>query len=83
MSLLSQKYPKYTLRVRAADQQGRGLYGEATVILTVTDSNDNAPVFVKSSVSIIRAATITSQMSVLSSPLCFYNLNFIYLNFPA
>nr|XP_040034107.1 B-cadherin-like isoform X1 [Gasterosteus aculeatus aculeatus] len=40
-----EKYPKYTLVVRAADLRGEGLSGEAKVILTVTDSNDNAPAF--------------------------------------
>ncbi|XP_040905076.1 cadherin-1 isoform X3 [Toxotes jaculatrix] len=44
-----EKYPKYTLVVRAADTQGEGLSAEAKVILTVTDSNDNAPVFTQSS----------------------------------
>uniref|UniRef100_UPI0037E8DC42 cadherin-1 n=1 Tax=Semicossyphus pulcher TaxID=241346 RepID=UPI0037E8DC42 len=44
-----EKYPKYTLRVQAADMKGEGLTGEAKVILTVTDSNDNAPVFTQSS----------------------------------
>lgn len=44
-----EKYPKYTLVVRAADMVGRGLSGEAKVILTVTDSNDNAPVFLQPS----------------------------------
>ncbi|XP_078129366.1 cadherin-1-like isoform X2 [Sander vitreus] len=40
-----EKYPKYTLVVQAADMLGEGLTGEAKVILTVTDSNDNAPAF--------------------------------------
>uniref|UniRef100_A0A8C9ZDM0 Cadherin domain-containing protein n=1 Tax=Sander lucioperca TaxID=283035 RepID=A0A8C9ZDM0_SANLU len=40
-----EKYPKYTLVVQAADMLGEGLAGEAKVILTVTDSNDNAPAF--------------------------------------
>jgi len=47
----SQKYPKYTLIVQAADMMGTGSTVEAKVILTVTDSNDNAPAFVKPSVS--------------------------------
>ncbi|KAF1394378.1 hypothetical protein PFLUV_G00026540 [Perca fluviatilis] len=38
-----EKYPMYTLVVQAADMAGDGLTGEAKVILTVTDSNDNAP----------------------------------------
>ncbi|XP_063347550.1 B-cadherin-like [Pelmatolapia mariae] len=40
-----EKYPQYTLTVQAADMAGEGLTGQTKVILTVTDSNDNAPVF--------------------------------------
>ncbi|KAL3972482.1 polyhomeotic-like protein 2 [Sarotherodon galilaeus] len=40
-----EKYPQYTLTVQAADMKGEGLIGQTKVILTVTDSNDNAPVF--------------------------------------
>uniref|UniRef100_A0A672FSW6 Cadherin-1 n=1 Tax=Salarias fasciatus TaxID=181472 RepID=A0A672FSW6_SALFA len=40
-----EKYPQYTLEVQAADMMGEGLTGTAKVILKVTDSNDNAPVF--------------------------------------
>lgn len=51
MCLFQQKYPKYTLEIEAADMRGEGLTGRAKVILTVTDSNDNAPVFTQPSVS--------------------------------
>ncbi|KAM6916265.1 B-cadherin-like [Xenentodon cancila] len=44
-----ENYPQYTLDVRVADMDGVGLSGDAKVILKVTDSNDNAPVFTKSS----------------------------------
>nr|XP_046258847.1 B-cadherin-like isoform X11 [Scatophagus argus] len=44
-----EKYPKYTLVVEAADMVGEGLSGQAKVILTVTDSNDNAPAFTQNS----------------------------------
>ncbi|KAM7408122.1 hypothetical protein PAMA_002007 [Pampus argenteus] len=44
-----EKHPKYTLVVQASDMKGEGLSGQAKVILTVTDSNDNAPAFTKPS----------------------------------
>uniref|UniRef100_A0A3P8P7H7 Cadherin domain-containing protein n=1 Tax=Astatotilapia calliptera TaxID=8154 RepID=A0A3P8P7H7_ASTCA len=44
-----EKYPQYTLTVQAADLAGEGLSGQTKVILTVTDSNDNAPVFTQKS----------------------------------
>ncbi|KAG8521781.1 Cadherin-1 [Galemys pyrenaicus] len=37
--------PKYTLVVQAADLQGEGLSTTATAVITVNDTNDNAPVF--------------------------------------
>lgn len=40
-----EKYPVYTLKVEAADDAGEGRVGRGKVILTVTDSNDNAPQF--------------------------------------
>ncbi|XP_020503485.2 B-cadherin-like [Labrus bergylta] len=46
-----ERYPKYTLKVQVADMRGDGLTAEAKVILTVTDSNDNAPVFAQSTYS--------------------------------
>ncbi|KAK2832660.1 hypothetical protein Q5P01_016549 [Channa striata] len=45
LGLDRENYPKYTLLVQAADMMGEGLHGEAKVILTVTDSNDNAPAY--------------------------------------
>ncbi|KAE8280224.1 Cadherin-1 Epithelial cadherin [Larimichthys crocea] len=44
-----EKYPKYTLTVKAADMKGNGLESRAKVILTVTDSNDHAPAFTETS----------------------------------
>uniref|UniRef100_A0A672ZSA4 Cadherin-1 n=1 Tax=Sphaeramia orbicularis TaxID=375764 RepID=A0A672ZSA4_9TELE len=40
-----EKFSKYTLDVTAADYKGLGLQGRTQVILTITDSNDNAPVY--------------------------------------
>ncbi|XP_072293448.1 B-cadherin-like [Eucyclogobius newberryi] len=40
-----EKNTKYTLEIQAADMEGNGLTGETKVILTVTDSNNNAPAY--------------------------------------
>ncbi|XP_035273181.1 protocadherin Fat 4-like isoform X1 [Anguilla anguilla] len=44
-----ENFPKYTLIIQAADMMGEGLATTCTAIVTVTDSNDNAPQFVHSS----------------------------------
>ncbi|XP_033956846.1 cadherin-1 [Pseudochaenichthys georgianus] len=63
-----EKYPKYTLVVQATDMRGVGLNGETKVILTVTDSNDIAPVFTQplyeASVAENKADTLVVTMSV-------------------
>ncbi|TDH15498.1 hypothetical protein EPR50_G00032110 [Perca flavescens] len=60
-----EKYPKYTLVVQAADLVGEGLTAEAKVILTVTDSNDHAPVFTQpSSLDFEKSRTHTLLVSV-------------------
>uniref|UniRef100_A0A2K5PX32 Cadherin-1 n=1 Tax=Cebus imitator TaxID=2715852 RepID=A0A2K5PX32_CEBIM len=38
-------FPTYTLVVQAADLQGDGLSTTATAVITVTDANDNPPIF--------------------------------------
>ncbi|XP_062966906.1 cadherin-1 isoform X2 [Cynocephalus volans] len=40
-----ESYPTYTLVVQAADLQGEGLSTTATALITVTDVNDNPPIF--------------------------------------
>uniref|UniRef100_A0A8C6UMZ9 Cadherin-1 n=1 Tax=Neogobius melanostomus TaxID=47308 RepID=A0A8C6UMZ9_9GOBI len=54
--------PKYTLEVRAADMKGDGLTGFTKVILTVTDSNDNAPIYTETQVKVFDALVV--KMSV-------------------
>ncbi|XP_076829092.1 cadherin-1-like [Brachyhypopomus gauderio] len=47
-----EKYPEYTLELQAADLQGKGLTGKGKAIITVTDSNDHAPQFEKTSYNV-------------------------------
>uniref|UniRef100_A0AAR2J6L3 Cadherin domain-containing protein n=1 Tax=Pygocentrus nattereri TaxID=42514 RepID=A0AAR2J6L3_PYGNA len=47
-----EKYPEYTLKVAAGDMQGEGRVGTGTAVITVTDSNDKAPKFEKTSYSV-------------------------------
>lgn len=62
INCVQQKYPKYTLSVEAADMEGDGLSGNAKVILTVTDSNDNAPVFTQATVRALTFKTFLIQL---------------------
>ncbi|KAK0149791.1 Cadherin-1 [Merluccius polli] len=56
--ICQQKYTKYTLEVEAADMEGAGMAVKGHVILTVTDSNDNAPAFAKSKASTVYEAMV-------------------------
>ena len=47
---LLQKDSEYTLEIQAADMQGNGLVSMGKAVITVTDSNDHAPTFEKTSV---------------------------------
>nr|XP_040034102.1 cadherin-1-like [Gasterosteus aculeatus aculeatus] len=69
-----EKYPKYTLVVRAADMRGEGLNGEAKVILTVTDSNDNAPAFTPSLQPACETSVEENKRTLASIQLCWLNI---------
>ncbi|CAG9769646.1 unnamed protein product [Ceutorhynchus assimilis] len=46
-NLDAETYPKISLEVKAADENGKGLSATSKVIITVLDINDNAPQFEK------------------------------------
>uniref|UniRef100_A0A4W4GZ39 Cadherin-1 n=1 Tax=Electrophorus electricus TaxID=8005 RepID=A0A4W4GZ39_ELEEL len=47
-----EKYPEYTLEIQAADVQGNGYAVKGNAVITITDSNDNAPQFEKTSYNV-------------------------------
>ncbi|KAI4883910.1 hypothetical protein NFI96_021125 [Prochilodus magdalenae] len=47
-----EKHPEYTLEIQASDMQGNGLVSIGRAVITVTDSNDHAPIFDKASYSV-------------------------------
>ncbi|KAI5619771.1 cadherin-1 [Silurus asotus] len=47
-----ENYPEYTLEIQAADMQGQGRPVNGKAVITVTDSNDNAPQFEQNSYTV-------------------------------
>ncbi len=48
--LTFQQWPRYTLLIVATDSAGIGFSTTGTAVITITDSNDNAPEFEQTSV---------------------------------
>ncbi|XP_051980402.1 cadherin-1-like isoform X13 [Xyrauchen texanus] len=63
-----EKYSRYTLVIRAADMAGEGRSTTGTAVITVTDSNDNAPQFeyttYTASVPENKVGAVVAKMSV-------------------
>uniref|UniRef100_A0A8B9GWN8 Cadherin-1 n=1 Tax=Astyanax mexicanus TaxID=7994 RepID=A0A8B9GWN8_ASTMX len=56
-----ENYPEYTLLIQAADLAGNGLVTTGTAVITVTDSNDNAPKFEKTSCFGFKSQTMANN----------------------
>lgn len=78
MCFLLKNYREYTLKIQAADMKGEGRAVFGTAVITVTDSNDNAPKFAK---NLVRQCLISISLvsvgfsAALEMNICSKSLN--------